>query len=82
MAMPTHKSCNPIRVGPLRYPPSPHLENVMQVTNLTRAQLRAFKHDAKAKQFAAAGLNGKRAVARRQRQVATGSLRGENGLVA
>lgn len=31
---------------------------------------------------AAAGLNGKRAVARRQRQIAAGSLRVENGLAA
>lgn len=32
--------------------------------------------------YSASGLNGARAVARRQRQIANGSLRRENGLVA
>jgi hypothetical protein len=32
--------------------------------------------------YAAAGLNGARAVARRRRQIANGSLRSENGLCA
>jgi hypothetical protein len=53
-----------------------------QVMNLSRAQTRMLKRDFKAKQYAAAGLNGKRAVARRQRQIAAGSLRLDNGLVA
>jgi hypothetical protein len=52
-----------------------------RVMNLTRAQMRAFKRNTRAQQLAAAGLNGKRAVARRQRQIAAGSLRAENGLV-
>lgn len=40
---------------------------------------RRYSHSAR---NAAASLNGKRAVARRLRQIAAGSLRVENGLVA
>lgn len=44
---------------------------------INRSQKRANRHST----YFAAGLNGKRAVARRQRQIAAGSLRVANGLV-
>jgi hypothetical protein len=41
---------------------------------LYRRHERYQKREAKAQQYAAAGLNGKRAVERRQRQIAAGQL--------
>lgn len=52
----------------LKHPSTP-------VQHVTRKHFRAMMHDQKAKAYATAGLNGKRAVARRQRQIAAGQLR-------
>lgn len=41
---------------------------------------RFMKRETKAQAYATVGLNGSRAVLRRQRQIAAGSLRAENGL--
>jgi hypothetical protein len=49
---------------------------------LARMHARFAKRETKAAQYAAIGLNGKRAVARRLRQIAAGSLTEANGLVS
>lgn len=48
----------------------------------TRKFIRAIKRQGKNEKYLAAGLNGKRAVERRRRQIAKGQIRPENGLVA
>lgn len=47
-----------------------------------RRRARHEKRRSRYTTYQAHGLNGKRAVARRQRQIARGSLKRENGLVA
>jgi hypothetical protein len=49
---------------------------------LERQQFRFQKRETNAQRYASVGLNGKRAVERRLRQIAAGQLRVENGLVA
>lgn len=51
------------------------------VARMRRQAQRADKHETKHAAFAIKGLNGTRAMARRRRQIAAGSLRVENGLV-
>jgi hypothetical protein len=53
-----------------------------QAMRENRRRTRTAKREGHSARNAIAGLNGKRAVARRQRQIAAGSLRVENGLVA
>lgn len=53
-----------------------------QAERETRRRHRFMKRHTHFARNAAAGLNGKRAVARRLRQIAAGSLRAENGLVS
>lgn len=58
-----------------------HLQTI--VKRMRRQAMRAFNRETKAQAYRAVALSGggKRAVARRLRQIAAGSLRAENGLV-
>lgn len=53
-----------------------------QAMRENRCRTRTAKREGHSARNAIAGLNGKRAVVRRQRQIAAGSLREANGLVA